>query len=86
MTESPSDPANYPLDGCEPVQPSLSFLAEAQPRLKTGEDKEHFLAEVHIKFFKRPHELQSKNFIGKITNFFCIYSYLFQIDTFINTY
>jgi hypothetical protein len=34
MTESPSDPANYPFDGCEPVQPSLSFLAEAQPRLE----------------------------------------------------
>jgi hypothetical protein len=33
-TESPSDSANYPFDGCEPVQPSLSFLAEAQPRLE----------------------------------------------------
>jgi hypothetical protein len=33
-------------------RPSLSFLAEAQPRLKTSEDKRHFLAEVHIEFFK----------------------------------
>jgi hypothetical protein len=29
--------------------------------LRTGEDiKRHFLAEVQIKFFRRPHELQSK--------------------------
>jgi hypothetical protein len=40
--------------------PSLGFLAEAQPRLETGEDKRHFLAEVHIHFFKRPRKLQSK--------------------------
>jgi hypothetical protein len=40
-------------------RPSLSFLAEAQPRL-TDEDKKHFLAEVHIKFSRRPNELQSK--------------------------
>jgi hypothetical protein len=26
----------------------------------TGEDKRHFIAEVHIKFFKWSHELQSK--------------------------
>jgi hypothetical protein len=38
----------------------LGFPAEAQPRLETGEDKKHFLAEVHMKFFRRPHELQSK--------------------------
>jgi hypothetical protein len=25
--------------------PSLGFLVEAEPRLKTGEDKRHFLAE-----------------------------------------
>jgi hypothetical protein len=30
--------------------PSLSFLAEAQPRLNTGEDKRKFLAEVGIEF------------------------------------
>jgi hypothetical protein len=45
--------------------PSLRFLAEAQPRLKNGE--------VHIKFFRRTHELQSKR-----------HHYLFQIDKFIN--
>jgi hypothetical protein len=38
---------------------SLSFLAEAQPRLKTGEDKRQFLVEVHNKFFRRQYELQS---------------------------
>jgi hypothetical protein len=36
---------------------SLSFPAEAQPRLQISEDKRHFLAEVHIKCFRRPHEL-----------------------------
>jgi hypothetical protein len=30
--------------------PSVSFLVEAQPRLKTSENKRHFLAKVHIKF------------------------------------
>jgi hypothetical protein len=43
--------------------PSLSFLAEAQSRLETGEDKRYFLAEVRIKFF----------ITGKITNLFCTY-------------
>jgi hypothetical protein len=38
-------------------RPSLSFLAEAQPR--------HFLPEVHIKNFCE--------LIGKITNLFCTY-------------
>jgi hypothetical protein len=32
-------------------RPSLGFLVEAQVRLKTGEDKRHFLAEVHTTFF-----------------------------------
>jgi hypothetical protein len=41
-------------------RPRLSFLAEAQPRLETGEDKRQFLAEVYIKFFRRPHELTTK--------------------------
>jgi hypothetical protein len=40
--------------------------------------KRHFLAEVDVTFFRRPHELQSKDIIGKITNLFCIY--FFQID------
>jgi hypothetical protein len=38
-------------------RPSLGFLSEVQPRLKTVEDKRHFLAEVHIKFFRQAHEL-----------------------------
>jgi hypothetical protein len=61
-------------------RPSLRFLAEAQPRLKTGEDKRHFT------FFRRPHDYnyKAKDIIGKITNLFCIY--LFQIDIFINTH
>jgi hypothetical protein len=42
-------------------------------RLKTGEDKRYFLAKMHVKFFKRPHELQPKDIFGKITNLFCIY-------------
>jgi hypothetical protein len=33
---------------------SLGFLVEAQPRTR------HFLAEVHIKFFRRPHVIQNK--------------------------
>jgi hypothetical protein len=41
-----------------PKSVSFSFEAEFSGRgLKTGEDKRHFLAEVHI---RRPHELQSK--------------------------
>jgi hypothetical protein len=42
------------------IRPSLSFPVEAQPRLKIGDDKMHFLAEVHVKIFRRPRELQSK--------------------------
>jgi hypothetical protein len=30
-------------------RPTLGFLVEAEP--KTGEDKRHFLAEVHTTFF-----------------------------------
>jgi hypothetical protein len=59
--------------------------AEAQPRLENRRGQRHFLAEVHIKFFRRLHELQNKRHtyvIGKITNLFCVY--LFQIDKFIN--
>jgi hypothetical protein len=40
-----------------PESAYFRFLAEAQPRLETSEDKRHFLAEVHIKCFRRPHEL-----------------------------
>jgi hypothetical protein len=52
--------------------------------LKIGQDKRHFLAEVHIKFFRLQHELQSKKHHWQIINLFCIY--LFQIDKFINIY
>jgi hypothetical protein len=54
---------------------SLSFLAEAQPRLKTGDDKRHFLAEMFIKFFKRPHELQSKRHHWKNYKFILYLAY-----------
>jgi hypothetical protein len=40
-------------------RPSLSFLAEAQPRLDIGEETRHFLAKVHINSFRR---LQSKTY------------------------
>jgi hypothetical protein len=63
------------------ICPSLSFLAEAQPRLKTGKDKRHFFAEVHIKFFRRPHELQSKTHHWK--NYKCI-SYLPFLNIYIH--
>jgi hypothetical protein len=62
-------------------RPCLSFLAEAQPRLENRRGQRHFLAEVHIKFFRRTHELQNKDIIGQITNLFCIY--LFQICRYI---
>jgi hypothetical protein len=39
-------------------RPSVSFLAEAQPRFETGKDERHFLGKVT--FLRRPHELQSK--------------------------
>jgi hypothetical protein len=39
--------------------PSLSFSRRSRG-LKTGEGKRHFLGEVHITFFRQPHELQSK--------------------------
>jgi hypothetical protein len=66
MTESPNDPANYPLDGCEPVQPSLSFLAEAQPRLKTGEDKEHFLQRCTLNFLSDRTNYKAKTLLEKL--------------------
>jgi predicted RNA methylase len=53
--------------------------------LKTDEDKRHFLGEVHNKFFRRPHELQSK-FIYKFilylpTNSFSVFFYQFATKT-----
>jgi hypothetical protein len=41
-------------------RPSLSFLAEAQPRLETGGDKRHFLGEVHTEV-----KYKAKDIIGK---------------------
>jgi hypothetical protein len=70
----------------------LGFLVEAQRDLKTGEDKRHFLAEVHIKFFRRPHELQSKRHDSKNYKFILylffsnILLHLDYTDTFINMY
>jgi hypothetical protein len=46
-------------------RPSVSFLAEAQPRLENRRGKTHILEEVNIKFFRRPHELQSKRHYSK---------------------
>jgi hypothetical protein len=64
------------------------FCRRPRPRpsrgLKTGEDKRHFFAEVHIKFLQERTNYKAKDMIGKITNIFCIY--FFQIDKFINTY
>jgi hypothetical protein len=54
---------------------SLSFLAEAQPRLETGEDKGHLLAEVHLKFLGDRTSYKAKDIIGTSTNLFCIYVY-----------
>jgi hypothetical protein len=52
---------------------SLRFLAEAQPRLKTGEDKRYFLAAVHIKFLDDCTNYKAKDIIGKNTNLFFLY-------------
>jgi hypothetical protein len=48
-------------------RPSLSFLAEAQPRLEIGADRRHFLAEMHINFLSD--RTTSKTF-EKIKNYF----------------
>jgi hypothetical protein len=55
--------------------PSLSFLAEAQPRLLKGEDKRYFLTEGHIRFFRRPLEKNYK---------FILYLRFSNLDKFIN--
>jgi hypothetical protein len=52
---------------------SLSFVPRRSRGLKTGEDKRQFLSQVHI--LGDPTQ-RAKDFIGKITNLFCIY--LFQ--------
>jgi hypothetical protein len=63
---------------------SASFLSESGFSSRGVAEtwkQAHFLSEVHIKFFWRPHETKKKNTIGKITNLFCIY--FFQIDRYI---
>jgi hypothetical protein len=64
----------------------VGVWAEAQPRLKTGEDTKHILAEVHINFFRRPHELQSKQHHWKNYKFILYLFFLKYVDKFINTY
>jgi hypothetical protein len=54
-------------------RPNQGFPVQAQPRLKTDEDKRHFLAEVHIKFLRQPHELQSKTLLEKLQIYFFKY-------------
>jgi hypothetical protein len=50
-------------------RPSLGFLTEAQPRLKTGEDERHFLAEVHILFLDdRTNYKQKTSFVANLLN------------------
>jgi hypothetical protein len=56
--------------------PSLSFLAEAQPRLENSQGQKVLLGD-RTKY-------KAKDIIKKMTNLFCIY--LFQIDKFINAY
>jgi hypothetical protein len=56
--------------------PSLSFLAEAQPRLETRQGQKVLLGD-RTKY-------KAKDIIEKMTNLFCIY--LFQIDELINAY
>jgi hypothetical protein len=60
---------------------SLSFLAEAQPRLENRRGQRHFLAKVHITFIGD--RTKQKKSLKKITNLFCIHP--FQIDKCINT-
>jgi hypothetical protein len=42
------------------VHLSRRSLAEAQPRLENKRGEKALFGEVHINFFRRPHELQSK--------------------------
>jgi hypothetical protein len=62
---------------------SLSFLAEPQPRLEISEHKRYFLAEVHIKFFRRPHELQSKKHHCKNYKFILYLPFQILVDSFL---
>jgi hypothetical protein len=61
---------------CIKKSPRLSFLTEA----KQARTKGTFLAEVHIIFFRQPHELQSKRHHWKITTWNTILIYIIYGD------
>jgi hypothetical protein len=63
---------------------SLSFLAEALPRLETSQSKGTFWKRCTLNFLGDHTNYKAKDVIGEVTNLFCIY--LFQINKFINTY
>jgi hypothetical protein len=69
---------------------SVSFSSESgfsSRGLKTDEDKWHFLAEVHIEFFRRPQELQSKRQYWRyILQIYFVSTFFKYVDKFINTY
>jgi hypothetical protein len=69
---------------------SASFLSESGFSSRGVAEtwkQAHFLSEVHIKFFWRPHEIQrNKNTIGKITNLFCISVFKYIINIYLHTY
>jgi hypothetical protein len=67
---------------CVSSPKSASFPAESEFSVRgAAEVRQKALFTLHyIKFFRQPHELQSKRRHWKITNLLGIY--LFQIDTF----
>jgi hypothetical protein len=64
------------------IRPSLSFPVEAQPRLENRRRQKALFGTLN--FLGNLMNYKAKDIIGKITNLFSIY--LFQMDTFINTY
>jgi hypothetical protein len=62
--------------------PSLSFLAEAQPRLEIDEYKRHFLAEGHIHFLATATTTDQKTSMEKLQIYFVsifFYSICYQL-------
>jgi hypothetical protein len=59
-------------------RPSVSFLAEAQPRLENRRRQKAILARCTLNFLDDCPNHKAKGIIGKVTNLFCIF--LFQID------
>jgi hypothetical protein len=51
-------------------RPSLGFLTEAQPRLKTGEDKRRFLAERTVIFLGTARTTKQKASLEKLQIYF----------------